>query len=244
MNILFIGNSYTFYHDMPHAYFQKIAQAVGMDVEVDTVTRGGWTLEKFADSHTEFGAQIDLALKSKQYDAVILQEQSVRPAAEHGYAAFFDAVRRLQKKIAEHSPRTVLYETWGHEVGSQVLQTQSWSNADMTWRLAASYEAIAKELGLEVAHVGRAFFDILTSAPDVDLYAHDSRSHPSAAGSFLAALILFARVADVDPMDVPFDGDETPDRANAIKQAASRAHRTPAEIPLQYRITSVGVTGL
>lgn len=244
MNVLFIGNSYTYYHDMPHAYFQKMAQSVGMDIEVDSITRGGWTLEKFADSYTEFGKQIDLALQGKQYDVVILQEQSVRPAAEHGYAAFFDAVRKLQKKVSENAPRTILYETWGHEEGSEVLQTQGWSNADMTWRLAASYQAIAEELGLEVAHVGRAFFDILSSSPHVDLYAHDSRSHPSPSGSFLAALTLFAQVAGTDPLDVPFDGDETPDHANAIRQAAHRAHRSPLPIPTRYHITSVGVTGL
>ena len=244
MKILFIGNSYTYYNDMPHTYFDQIAQAAGVDVEVDAITCGGWTLEKFADHRTEFGAQVETALQENRYDAVIVQEQSVRPAAEHGYAAFFDAVRKLQGRISAASPRTVLYQTWGHEAGSDTLKAHRWTNEEMTWRLAASYHAIAAELGLEVACVGHAFFDLLTSAPHIDLYAHDKRSHPSPTGSYLAALVLFARISGIDPLNIPCDGDETPADAQLLREAAHRAHLSPAPIPACYRIASVGISGL
>ena len=243
MRVLFIGNSYTFYNDMPTALFQRISESVGMEMSVDSITRGGWTLEKFADSQTVFGAQIDELLENNQYDAIILQEQSVRPAEEHAYTAFFDAVRRLKKKIVKsQSSRIILFETWSHEGGSETLQKRNWTHDDMTWRLAAAYGAIAEELGLEVAGVGRAFWQICNENPQIDLYAHDSRSHPSPAGSFLAALTLFAKISGTDPTSIPFNAQESELTATALKAAALNACTNPTPIPAKYQISSIGIT--
>lgn len=242
MRILMIGNSYTFFHDMPTAYLKGFADTAGIDLTVDTVLCGGWTLEKFADARTQFGAMVEEALQRSAYDVIVLQEQSVRPAAEHGYAVFFDAVRSLFKKCAANAPRILLYETWSHETGSQTLIEQGWSHTDMTWRLAASYEAIAEELGLEVAHVGRAFHEIYGRSPQIDLYAHDRRSHPSPAGSFLAAATLFARITGMDPATIPFDGGIPKDVARVLTRAAYRQHTDPTPIPNAYRIISKGIT--
>ena len=40
-SILFIGNSMTYYHDMPTAIFEKMAASAGFDVTVRSVTAGG-----------------------------------------------------------------------------------------------------------------------------------------------------------------------------------------------------------
>ena len=244
MKILLIGNSYTYYNDMPKAYLEPLARAAGIDAEIDAVTCGGWTLEKFADHRTEYGAKIRNLLAEKRYDVIVLQEQSVRPAAEHGYAAFFDAARKLFKTLSENTSRIVLYETWAHEAGSATLASYHWTHTDMTWRLAAAYQAIAEELGLEVAHVGRAFFEICRTHPAIDLFAHDHRSHPSPTGSYLAALVLLARITGVDPTAIPFDGDLPADVAAALKQEAHAQALAPTPIPPQYRISSEGISGL
>ena len=82
-SILFIGNSYTFYNKMPTEIFAKIAEAEGYTLDIDSVTKGGYTLEKFADPTDEYGAKVESALSGdKKYDFVILQEQSLRPATE------------------------------------------------------------------------------------------------------------------------------------------------------------------
>ena len=243
MRVLFIGNSYTFYHDMPTELFQRIAESAGVDMTVDSVTRGGWTLEKFADSQSVFGAQIDELIEKNQYDAIVLQEQSVRPAEEHAYTAFFDAVRRLKNKITKkQGSRIILFETWSHESGSETLLKRNWTHDDMTWRLAAAYAAIAKELELEVAHVGQAFWQVCNAHPQIDLYAHDSRSHPSPAGSFLAALTLFAKISGLDPTSIHFNAQESELTATALKGAARNACVNPIPIPAKYQISSIGIT--
>lgn len=242
MKILFIGNSYTFYNDMPTAYFEALAREFDPDVEVFSVTCGGWTLEKFADAKIPLGKQIEDILGQEQYDVVILQEQSVRPAAEHGYATFYDGARRLCKKIAKNGSRVVFYATWSHETDSHTLQKYGWTHEEMTWRLASSYQAIAEELGAEVAHVGLAFREIVRSHPKIDLYAHDSRSHPSPRGSYLAALTLFAKIFGKNPCNTYFQRDFSDEEAAALRLAAKNAVFQAPEIPSAYRRSSNGIS--
>lgn len=242
MKILLIGNSYTYYHEMPTAYFEPIAKELDPDCTVDAVTCGGWTLEKFADAKIPKGKQIEELLEENSYDVVVLQEQSVRPAAEHGYATFFDASRRLFKKIQKSGARVVFYATWSHETGSLTLADYGWTHEEMTWRLAASYDAIAKELGAEVAHVGLAFREIVQAYPSIDLYAHDSRSHPSPIGSYLAALTLAAKIFEKDPRRFVFKGISDNTQDEKLKAAAANAVFQTPKIPNAYRLSSNGIS--
>ena len=47
--ILFIGNSYTFFNATVPTEQAKIAQTAGYSVNVESVTKGAWSLEQFAD---------------------------------------------------------------------------------------------------------------------------------------------------------------------------------------------------
>ena len=76
--VLFIGNSFTYYNDMPSTYFLSLAAKAGYRVRVTAITKGGYTLEKFADPADEQGKRVAEALDAKnagKYDYVVLQEQ-------------------------------------------------------------------------------------------------------------------------------------------------------------------------
>ncbi|MBQ2117839.1 MAG: hypothetical protein II192_02145, partial [Clostridia bacterium] len=75
LRVLFIGNSHTFFNDMP-LLFAGIAAADGREITVESVTKGGWTLEKHANKNDECGKQIDRLLREERFDFVILQENS------------------------------------------------------------------------------------------------------------------------------------------------------------------------
>ena len=79
-HFLFIGNSYTHYNDMPEQIFAKILKAAGYDATVTRITKGGWYLIDSAKSTDEVGAKVDSALKLRDYDYIVLQEQSTCPA--------------------------------------------------------------------------------------------------------------------------------------------------------------------
>lgn len=232
-SILFIGNSYTYYNDMPSALFAPMAEAEGYDVSVDAITKGAHTLAKFADPTDEYGARVEAALTGEvKYDFVILQEQSVRPAGE-GHEAFYAAVRNLAARIRATGAEPVLYATWGRKTGSSTLATYGWTNESMTYLLAAGYEAIGKELSIPVIHVGLAFRDVYTNVGEIELYNPDL-SHPSYAGSYLAAAALFGGIFGVKPSETAYKGGLTAQAAQILLAAAERAvYDTPA-IPEEY----------
>ena len=236
-SILFIGNSYTFYNDMPTAIFEKIAESAGYDVEITSITKGSHKLSQFADPKDEYGAKVEKALTgAKNYDYVILQEQSVRPAGANA-PDFYSAVRNLSERIRAAGAKPVLYSTWGRKTGSSTLESNGWTNESMTWKLAAGYQAIGDELDIPVAHVGLAFYDVYTNQSSIELYNAD-KSHPSYAGSYLAAACLFAKIFNIDPTNFSFVGDLSATNANILCEAARKAVFETPVIPDEYKTAS------
>ena len=237
-SFLFIGNSYTHYNDMPELIFAKILKAAGYDAKVQRITKGGWYLIDSANSQDEVGKQVDVALKAKDYDYVILQEQSTCPASYPG--KFYTGVRNLAEKVRADGATPILYGTWGRKTGHSVLANNGWTNESMTWMISAAYEAIGAELGIDVAYAGLAFFDVYTNNKSINLY-DDDLTHPNATGSYLAAMTIFAKITGVDPTTVDYNADLSAEAAAILKEAARKAaFETPA-IPEQYKTTSAGV---
>lgn len=234
-NVLFIGNSYTFFNDMPTAYFEPMAKSCGYNVSVESITKGAYTLEKFADPKDNYGMLVNNALNNTtKYDYIIIQEQSVRPAINPG--AFYESVRTMAEKIRATGAQPVLYATWGRKEGSDTLTKYNMTNEEMTWKLAAAYDAIGKELDIPVVHVGAAFFDVYTGS-SINLYNED-KSHPNPTGSYLAAMALTCGIFGADPDQITLTGPVSAEEDAIIRNAV----RTPSPIPESYIIQSNGVT--
>ena len=238
-NILFIGNSYTYYSDMPEKIFDPIAKSANVDFKVSSLTRGGWYLIDTANPEDELGKLVDAALKNNKYDYVVLQEQSTCPAQFPG--KFYDGVRKLVEKIRENGATPILYSTWGRKTGSATLPNLGWTHESMTWKIGAAYEAIANELDIEVAHVGFAFHDVYTNNPNLtDIYA-DDLTHPSYSGSYLAALTIFTKITGIDPSEVTYNGSLSGNITSVLKEAARKAVFETPEIPDEYKTKSEGI---
>ncbi len=232
LSILFIGNSYTYYNDMPTEIFEKMATAHGHTVEVTAITKGAWTLEKFADSADEYGKKVEEALTGeKKYDLVILQEQSLRPAIAP--EKFFEAVENLSERIRATGAEILLYSTWGRHSESADLEKHGLTNETMTYKLAASYEAIGQRLNIPVAHAGLAFRDVYQNHPEIELYNPD-RSHPSYAGSYLAAASLYTKIIGKAPEANAFTGELSAEVASILCKAAENAVKNSI-IPAEYK---------
>jgi len=73
-SVLLIGNSFTAANSMP-AMLSDISASLGWPLEVEALTPGGSSLEQ------HYGDQGTLnRIKERRWDAVVLQEQSQRPA--------------------------------------------------------------------------------------------------------------------------------------------------------------------
>ena len=218
-NVLFIGNSYTYFNDMPAAIFKEIAESAGYSVRVSSIVKGGWTLEKHADPADECGQRVDKALKEEKFDFIVLQEQSCRPAVDT--ELFYKAARALFERADENGAKVILYSTWGRKKGSSTLEKYGFTTESMTYKLDAAYDEIGLELGADCAKVGLAFFDV-TQNTDIDLYDRDL-THPSYSGSYLAAMTLFSRMFEEDAESILFDGELPRGEAEILKKAAKRA---------------------
>ena len=166
LRILFIGNSHTYFHDLP-ALVKESAKRAGDECEVTMLAHGGWFLAQHVS-----GPEARFNIMHGNYDYVVLQEHS-HPFPEED--KYFDAVRTLAAWIKDAGSRAVIYATWAKKKEPEM---QAYMN-----RL---HEEIAGETGALLAAVGQKWWDYQAMNPDVELYDKDG-AHASVAGSDFAA---------------------------------------------------------
>ncbi len=184
MNILFLGNSYTFFNDMPKI-FEKLACGNGREVKTFSVTEGGINLYKFTDGKAEVSKELSKLLIEQKFDVCFMQDHSLVPVQNSGL--FISGVVLVYRKIKDIIPNIYLYETWGRKRISEE-NSDVWSvDEGMTKGLLRIYGDASDMLGIKLSTVGESFYKLHNADPSIELYEEDC-SHPSYKGSCLAAL--------------------------------------------------------
>ncbi len=194
LRLLFIGNSYTYYHTMPQSV-QRIAASIGRPIAFAQFTPGGQRLT----GHLLNEELLDTIRRAK-WDFVVLQEQSELPSLPYDIVEreTFAPIRTIDSLVhaANADARVVLYMTWGRRDGNgrtagryPLTATYEGMQASLT----ANYIAMACRIGAMCAPVGVAWERVRRERPDIELY-EDDKTHPSAAGSYLVANIFVALV--------------------------------------------------
>ncbi len=194
IHILFIGNSYTYYINLPGllAYFMKTSRATTLKTKM--VVEGGANLKM----HCKGGKALQEVRRDK-YDYVVLQEQSrMGGGYKNGVLqigdpkTFFEYARRFDTEIKKSGAKTVFFLTWAAEIlprGSQA-------------KLNAAYKTIAKELGAILVPVGPVWQKVRKQKPDIQLYQSDS-AHPSSVGTYLIACVFYKTLFNKSPIGLP-----------------------------------------
>ena len=185
MDVLFIGNSFTARNDVP-TLIAQLAAARGHALTHRLIQAGGASLRM----HWNKG-EAQRAIAESRWDRVVLQEQSTLPIKNP--RRMHENVRLFDEVIRASGAQTVLYLTWArrHAPETQALITRA-------------YREIGAELGAAVAPVGEAWERVLQTPGHPDLYDADG-SHPSLAGSYLAACVLFATLYGENPVGIASD---------------------------------------
>src|SRR5439155_11642711 len=179
--ILFIGNSYTTRNQLPRLLVDLAAAAEQPTrAEVATIFAGGASLRR----HWNAGIA-QKALATSTWDYVVLQEQSTLPVKNA--QRYDENVRLFAAEIAKHGAKIVLYLTWSRQEAPQ--------NQD---QITHAVEEIAAEIGARVFPVGPAWHAAMREDQTLVLYEADG-SHPTAAGSYLAACAFLVRLFDQRP---------------------------------------------
>lgn len=187
--ILFVGNSFTFFNDMP-AMVQNLCNYRRDCVHAVTLAYGGYYLEQYLEPETEAASRLTSLLTGAQWDYVALQEQSCCPAVET--ERFYRAAERLCTRVRQTGTEPVFYETWAYRNRFGHRKNLALDYETFAERQFAAYEQAAQDNHARCVRAGRCFdaaardglYDRLISAGD--------DYHPTLAGSYLAA-VCFAR---------------------------------------------------
>jgi hypothetical protein len=194
--VLFFGNSYTFVNDLP-SVLRHLAASAGKRIDTAQRTPGSETLAGHAAA-----PDTPELLHSKTWNVVVLQDQSQAPAIEYGrQTEMYPAATTLAREAREVHALPLLFLTWAHATGwpEQGLPTY----AQMQSAIDVGYLTIAHEVKAPIAPVGVAWSQALESRPPVRLWADDA-SHPTVAGTYLAACVLYAAIFHTTPEGIAY----------------------------------------
>jgi hypothetical protein len=200
-NILFIGNSFTARNDLP-GLVAELARAAKHRLDSKVLTIGGASLR----THWNKGDALR-EIQSGEYDRVVLQEQSTLPVKNA--ARMHENVRLFDTATRAAGARTVLYMTWARRHAPESQQA-----------ITDAYTTIAAELKAEVIPAGVAWQHVLSRPKHPMLHDRDG-SHPTLAGSYLAACCAFAVLFGGDPVGLPAPAELSQADAELLQRAAA-----------------------
>jgi hypothetical protein len=184
--VLFIGNSLTYFNNLPKM-LEVIAasQKAGPHIATEAVLKGGERLQ----GHWEAGNAV-AAIRKGGWDYVVLQESSTlghrvtqgTPTNFDDASAYLAHARRFDEEIRKVGAQTVLYATWA-----------SHTQPELQRKLDVAFTSVARELRAAIAPVGLAWTIARLERPDWRLYMSDG-GHPTAIGSYLAALTFYTTI--------------------------------------------------
>jgi uncharacterized protein DUF4886 len=180
LQVLFIGNSFTARNNLP-ALVAKLAAADGNHLDHKLISAGGASLRM----HWNKGIA-QKAIAEEHFDYVVLQEQSTLPVKNAN--RMHENVRLFDAAIKASGAKTALYMTWARR------------NAPQTQELITdAYTRIAQEIGAILIPAGVAWKQFLAEHTAPLLHDRD-QSHPTLAGSYLAACVAYAIFFRVSPL--------------------------------------------
>lgn len=228
LRVLFIGNSYTYFNNLPRV-LEQLALSAGTPMETRMVVEGGATLQ----DHWEKGDALK-AVRESPWDYVILQDQSTLGAyIVNGHSQVADPdyfhrfARLFDQEIKKSGAKTVFYLTWASKDAPAREQAA----------LNYAYMAIARELKGSVAPVGVVWQEVRREDPRLELYVED-KSHPRGAGSYLAACVLYAAIYGKSPVGLPsqVNGNPVDDDGNVdTKKRVTLVSLSPSDAKLIQR---------
>jgi hypothetical protein len=168
--VLMIGDSLTYYNDLP-GLLQQMSALEQAPIYIEKITAPYRSLE----AHWAAGAAAE-RVRQGHWDYVILQEFSRKPVTDPiGSRA---SIRKFAEAAARAGAKTILFENWtraGHDDDYEAMQR--------------TYRTAAEENGATLAPIGPAWNAARAQRPDIQLLLDDR--HPTDAGTYLAAAVLY-----------------------------------------------------
>jgi hypothetical protein len=183
-SVLFVGNSLTYWNEMP-GMVQALSDAEGTRrLAVYAVAKPDYGLE---EHWLDGDAKRAIAIGG--WKQVILQQGP--SSLDASRLVLRDYAARFAQEIRRVAAAPALYQVW-----PQQNRQQDFTRANESYRLAA------QDVNGTLFPVGEAWLAAWQREPSLALYSSDGL-HPSIHGSYLAAIVIYARLAGRSPVGLP-----------------------------------------
>jgi hypothetical protein len=202
---LFIGNSRTFYHNMPHMV-RAIADSAGYSKKL--------RIEMDAEPSVSLGYHIKSdktqALLAQHWDHVVLQVlSSEQYSAQHAGSAWDDA-ENLIREVQAKGSLPAMFVTWRYTdqctrnagMPPTAGDVSPAGYANMHVNIQQQHARLAALTGVDLVNVGMVWEPLQSEKKDFNLY--NDCNHPSVYGSYLSALMFYSYFSGQDVLDVTF----------------------------------------
>jgi len=183
LRVLFVGNSLTYANNLPEIIAQ-LAKSRKQKFAYKTIAYPNFSLE----DHWNKG-EVQKALAKEKWDFVVMQQGP--SAGAEGREVLIEYTKKLAPEIVKAGAKPALYMVWSSE-----------DRIKDFLGVAISYQTAAKAVDGLFFPAGEAWSQAWKRDPKLELYSAD-RFHPSFAGSYLAALVIYQQLCNQSPIGLP-----------------------------------------
>jgi len=187
--VLFIGNSFTFYWNVPRMV-EEMAAHHKLQWDVDQVTLGGATLAQHWEG--ERGLTTQDVLNATIYDRVILQDHSTYPILKPESTSTY--VKKFISAKRKYTPKWYFFSTWIYPFLKDKAKGET--------PIDDFYRTLENETGQTVLEVGKVFAAFTKAHPQIRLLTDDNK-HTSPQGSYLIACTIITQLTGKSPVGLP-----------------------------------------
>ena len=204
-NVLFVGNSKTYYNSFP-TIFKNLANSADKNnnVYVKSVTQGGKTL-KYISALTK----LKNALNEREWDYIVLQEQT--DTGLNKPDTLKTGATKILSLAKKKSPNVKV-------VYNAVWVLKDLSKADQA-KTNRNYEAVRDITGGDISYSGNAFISCNSKYSEISLFVDDR--HPTKSGSYLSACCLYATIYGESPEGISYVAGLNKSNAKKLQEVAA-----------------------
>ena len=212
--ILFVGNSLTYSNALP-----GVVEGMLQTVSDGPVVVGEAAYPDYGLSDHWVSGDSRPRIAEGGWDVVVLQQG---PSATTGRPSLLEYTDLFAAEIRASGAVPALYMVWPSEARSFDFDG-----------VADSYTTAAEQVGGMLFPVGEGWRIAWGLDPDIELYGPDG-FHPSAAGTYLAALVMYQQLSGQDPRELPlsfFNLGLSEGDVETLQNAAAEANELYALTP-------------